>query len=653
MSSLTKALDRILNWLVKNNPELALSLQPGLTRAEIDQQIMGLPFTLPEEVYELYQWRNGDRNWEYCGLLPGYGLLPLSQAIEEYTQIQQYQDDLRDNHPEEVWQKPWFPVLMFDGKEYLLVVCETEKQEASPVWWLFLEDGVTLKYPSLTSLFLMAAECYETGAYYLQNKYLEQNEEQVRQIQQKYNPEIAISTPSIPSWLMKSANSVDLTDPTALEQLTQALHAPPSAPEEVALQYMAARTLENLEQVLPPELLQSSGDSVLLDPNHEDFNNVPVSVKNPAFPLIRTLQNLIYDGVGHEDAARRLGDLGTPEAIAPLLRALEHRSSNVRANAVQSLGKIGGEGVFESLLQALEDGDFFVRAQAVRALAELGDRRAVAPLIQILADNFQSDLHSVIAFALGKLGDPEAIPALLNALETRNRSDLGNISSMFRNKYAPMLFSAIVRAMTNFEDPRATAMLLEALKSRANILQFWELQIFEPISIFEWIISWLLKCNHPHLFKILAQHLQDPDKNVRYEILRSIIAVNDAQLTNLIMASLQDPEPSHRQRSIQALRRRKDLQTTTAIISCLKDEVPMIRTEAALALGELGDKIAVKALIDSLQDQVYSVRGMAAWALGELQDSDAVADLTDSLKDDNVVVCKLAQEALNKIRASA
>ncbi|BAY82608.1 PBS lyase HEAT-like repeat protein [Calothrix parasitica NIES-267] len=59
MSLLTESLEQILIQLEHKDPKIAASLQPGLTCEEIDEIVKNLPFKLPEEVYELYQWRNG------------------------------------------------------------------------------------------------------------------------------------------------------------------------------------------------------------------------------------------------------------------------------------------------------------------------------------------------------------------------------------------------------------------------------------------------------------------------------------------------------------------------------------------------------------------------------------------------------------------
>ena len=74
MSNLTEALDTILNWVYinqwsrfKEKENSASLLQPGLSRNEIDSIIASSNIILPEEVYELYQWRNGwvIGEWDY------------------------------------------------------------------------------------------------------------------------------------------------------------------------------------------------------------------------------------------------------------------------------------------------------------------------------------------------------------------------------------------------------------------------------------------------------------------------------------------------------------------------------------------------------------------------------------------------------------
>ncbi|MCA6504183.1 MAG: hypothetical protein ACK6CP_07135 [Pseudanabaena sp.] len=57
--SLIAVLDRIMNWMLSNQPSYAESFLPGLSRQEIDSICEVIPGCLSEDIYQLYQWRNG------------------------------------------------------------------------------------------------------------------------------------------------------------------------------------------------------------------------------------------------------------------------------------------------------------------------------------------------------------------------------------------------------------------------------------------------------------------------------------------------------------------------------------------------------------------------------------------------------------------
>ncbi len=62
MSELSSTLERISDVVQSGSSRLALHLQgldPGLSRADIERKIRDFPFALPQEFYELYEWRNG------------------------------------------------------------------------------------------------------------------------------------------------------------------------------------------------------------------------------------------------------------------------------------------------------------------------------------------------------------------------------------------------------------------------------------------------------------------------------------------------------------------------------------------------------------------------------------------------------------------
>ena len=81
MSQLTEGLKKIDLWLQVNMPELASELISGISRNEIKEQVQNLPFNLPNEVYELYEWHNG--NAERL-IFRNYNFLALKTAISSY-----------------------------------------------------------------------------------------------------------------------------------------------------------------------------------------------------------------------------------------------------------------------------------------------------------------------------------------------------------------------------------------------------------------------------------------------------------------------------------------------------------------------------------------------------------------------------------------
>jgi cell wall assembly regulator SMI1 len=94
MSKLTEGLGRIYKRFEAHEPHRAHSLQPPLSKEEIEITVQDLPFPIPPEVYELYQWRNGC-TWERF-LIEQYDFMPLGHAINEYKGwFQQVQQDYR------------------------------------------------------------------------------------------------------------------------------------------------------------------------------------------------------------------------------------------------------------------------------------------------------------------------------------------------------------------------------------------------------------------------------------------------------------------------------------------------------------------------------------------------------------------------------
>lgn len=145
------------------------------------------------------------------------------------------------------------------------------------------------------------------------------------------------------------------------------------------------------------------------------------------------------------NAAMALAMMGG--AAAPALIEAFTGSKDARATAAEVLGSLGPDAV-DPLMAALDDPRTDVVSGAASVLGKLGDRRAVPALVALL-DRNAGGTGAVAAEALGYLGDTDSVDALIHALN-------GNDSE---------LQSGAARALGYIGDERAVSSLIEAMGS--------------------------------------------------------------------------------------------------------------------------------------------------------------------------------------------
>ena len=209
MRQLTHALERILHVWRQDREELVSLLQPGLSTEKIEEQLLNLPFRIPREVYSLYQWHNGILSPRFSDFvidfLPGFRFSLLAEAVNQCQKVEEFRQEYISfarsypSYSDEYCDKPWFPI--FDGRElgHFIVLGDKEIQEFSPVLSISWkrDETVKLEYPNLANMMAVVAECYETGAYYIETQmisnqvveFLFEDEHEVAQIRSKYNLE--------------------------------------------------------------------------------------------------------------------------------------------------------------------------------------------------------------------------------------------------------------------------------------------------------------------------------------------------------------------------------------------------------------------------------------------------------------------------------
>jgi hypothetical protein len=149
MSKLTGLLEQITGWIQHYNSEAwkQVNLAPGLSRDQIDKYLEGKSFTFPEEIIELYQWRNGT----------GYGTFFVSP--ESSYDEQEFHSLATGLGYGEEWKEDYCPgtpllgLFTFEGTQYWTILPDTP-QELSPIYVSDEPDFDTTSpsYPSLAAM---------------------------------------------------------------------------------------------------------------------------------------------------------------------------------------------------------------------------------------------------------------------------------------------------------------------------------------------------------------------------------------------------------------------------------------------------------------------------------------------------------------------
>lgn len=342
-SDLTDALNRILSWIEQNKPWYVEYLNPGLSISEIEEIAKDLPCQLPPEVYELYQWRNGarkgDLGQETAWLFENWTFRPLQEILARY---QKYLSEKRLWGTHQIKTIPYFKNFKRLGIFYNAGQGKTgsiwihNNLEFCPVIFEYCEEGdlsILQKYTSLTSMMLTMAECYETGAYYIEPEmyggyFISRNPEKAHQVWRKYNSNII-------EFALQSLQ------PTALCGQFFIYFS------DDLIEFKDSRAVEPLVQGLQILNYQNAERNQLEDPfNYSDPKR---------------------------QVARILGELGDSRAIPALIAVLKDDYCNnwnymTKVYAAKALGQLRDERATYPLIDALTDSESEVRRTAAWAL---------------------------------------------------------------------------------------------------------------------------------------------------------------------------------------------------------------------------------------------------------------------------------------------
>lgn len=126
MSQLTEILNLIESWVQQYNADAIrwVKMRPGLTIGQIEKKLEGLPYKLPREILELYQWHDGGK--------PSF--LPFPDSYEqEFFDLNEAISIAMD------WNRSVFPNMnafpLFSVEDVIYWTLGSEKQQnAEPIY---------------------------------------------------------------------------------------------------------------------------------------------------------------------------------------------------------------------------------------------------------------------------------------------------------------------------------------------------------------------------------------------------------------------------------------------------------------------------------------------------------------------------------------
>lgn len=182
---LHNALEGVRQWLIKNNPDVARGLQPGLTANEIEAITANLPFSLPLEEFLLYEWHNGSSSG--APFIFNHRFPSLQESIAFY----------RKNN-EGGWQTSWFPLFFHRGDAFFIAPFGF-KSKSLPIRHFTLQSNeFPNAFSSLTVMMETALAWYRSGAVKVgKGGELTADQEQLRKIYERLNPGLIYPSPSI------------------------------------------------------------------------------------------------------------------------------------------------------------------------------------------------------------------------------------------------------------------------------------------------------------------------------------------------------------------------------------------------------------------------------------------------------------------------
>lgn len=392
-------------------------------------------------------------------------------------------------------------------------------------------------------------------------------------------------------------------------------------------------------------------------------------------------------------AARLLGDLGLPDAEAPLWEAAFSPDYFLAEAAVDALAKLysrlsdddlyallkaGGREPGGFAAEAAEADDWLAlslraaenrsrfRAVVLRGLAmKYARQRGTMPealtefVFQGLLDS-DRELRAAAVAATTVSDSPLAPVRLSSFLFTENDPKLLTAALAAMGKLRPPEFGEGVERQAANADPLVSVEALAALAAMGYENAMFPAPGFPGRTVAGYVnhpstpvrrraVECLADTKDPRATEYLAFALRDRVAPNREAAARALGELGFTAAIGPLSPLLNDPAPEVRAAAAVALDKLGVVGVSARLLDDLEGDDPAYRRQAAATLGRLGDRRAVTYLQTILDDPDSELAANAAASLGVLGDRSATAALYRALSADDPMVADAARRALTRL----
>ncbi len=363
-------------------------------------------------------------------------------------------------------------------------------------------------------------------------------------------------------------------------------------------------------------------------------------------------------------AQQVLTDEYTQDAREQQVARLQDADPGVRAQAALALWKVNDPRALPYLLEALKLPGADIHHQVLRALTNSRDHRVLEAMVGLPMDKQDAEAMGEITQVLAQFNDPRAVTYALEALNLpeagihhqvlraliyfHDPQVLETLLALPLGKQDAEAMDAIIQALANYNDPRALAYLLEALKFpgagiRQQVLlalgNFHDPKVLEIIlalpmdeqdtNTMTATIQTLAHFDDPRVLAYLCKAFELPDTRIRHQVLTALGNFHDPKVLDILLALPTDKRDTGVMAAIiQALAHFDDPRALSYLLKALEFPDAGIHQQVLMILSNYRDPKVLEALLAlPAEKQDAAARNAITQALAHFDDPRAQAYL--------------------------